>query len=451
MSADNTAVQDPATRTARTGALLRVLGTGFGLAVIIGNTIGAGILRTPGEVAASLPSVAMFLLVWIAGGIYALLGALSLAELGAMIPRSGGQYVFVRRALGAYPGFVVGWSDWVSTCGSSAAMAIVIGEYVGPLIPALEGQGRIVALAVLCGLALLQWRGIRAGDRAQRLTSLLKALALIALVAAILIIGGRPESVPTAAMPSGLGLLAAFVVAFQSVVYTYDGWTGVIYFAEEVREPGRDIPRSMIGGVLAVLAIYLSLNLAFLYVVPLARMADDPFVAATAANAVFGQHGDTIIRLVMIVSLVAGVNACQLIASRVPLAMARDRLLPSAAARVNAGGTPAVALWSGTAVAAFFILTNSFESVLALLAFFFVLNYALSFTSVFVLRRTEPTLPRPWRVWGYPWTTGTALAGSLAFLAAAILADPVNSVRALGLLALSVPAFLLARRFEQRR
>ena len=363
-----------------------------------------------------------------------------------MVPLSGGQFVFVRRALGRFPGFLVGWSDWISTCGTAAAVAIVLGEYAGPLIPPLEGHAALVASGVVLTFALLQWRGIRVGDAAQQLTSFLKALALLGLVAAILILP-FDAAPPVAAAPlsSGLALLTAFVIAFQAVIFTYDGWTGAIYFGEEMKDPGRSIPRATIGGVLVVIALYLALNLAFLRAVAIGDMAGDPFVAATAATVVFGAHGDTVIRLLMIVSLLAAVSANVLIASRVPLAMARDRLLPSIATRVNEGGTPTTALFLGTGLALLLIATNTFDTILALLAFFFVANYALSFASVFVLRRREPGTPRPFRVIGYPWTTGLALAGSIAFLVAALIGDPGNSLRSLLLLAASVPVFLLTR------
>ena len=431
--------------------LLRVLGVAFGVAVIVGNTIGIGILRTPGEIAARLPSVPLFLGVWVLGGLYALVGALSLAELGAMLPRSGGQYVFVRRALGEYPGFVVGWSDWLSTCGTLAALGIVIGEYADPLVAALAGREVYTAAAVVVAFAGLQWRGVKLGDVAQQATSLLKALALIGLAALGLLlvpVASAAAAAPAAAAttPAGFALLAPAVVALQAAIFTYDGWTGPIYFGEEVRDAGRNVPRAMIGGVLLVLAIYLALNAAFLRVVPIGEMAGDPFVAATVASRLFGPAGDTVIRILMIVSLLAAVNANQLMASRVPFAMSRDRLLPAVVTRVNDGGTPVVSLLLGTLVALGFILTNTFESVLALLAFFFVANYALSFTSVFVLRRREPAAERPFRVPLYPWTTAVALLGSIAFLVAAVLGDHANSLRALALLAASLPAYLAVRR-----
>jgi basic amino acid/polyamine antiporter, APA family len=428
-----------------------VLGVAFGLAIVIGNTIGMGILRTPGEVAAHLPSVPLFLGVWVAGAAYALLGALSLAELGAMHPRSGGLYPLARRGLGPYPGFVVGWTDWLATCGSIAAVAIVLGEYSGPLVAPLAGHESLTAAGVVVAFALLHWRGIRIGDAAQRATSLAKALALIALALLGLVLAPAlgpsvaSAATPPAPVPSGLLLGAAVVVALQSAIYTYDGWTGPMYFGEEVRDPGRDIPRAMIGGVLLVLAIYLALNIAFLRVVPIQDMAGDPFVAATAAARLFGPSGDTVIRVLMIVSLIAAVSALQLMASRVPFALSRDRLLPARIGVVNDGGTPVPALLLSTGVALAFIATNTFDTALALLAFFFVANYAICFTAVFVLRWREPGTPRPFRVPGYPWVPGLALVGSLAFLAGAVVGDRANSVRALALLAASLPIYLLVR------
>src|SRR5882757_1621237 len=167
---------NPTTPAERRGRLLRVLGVGFGLAVIIGNTIGAGIFRAPGAIAQQVPNPWLFMGVWIIGGLYALLGAIALAELGTMIPKSGGQYVFARYALGEYPGFIVGWSDWISTCGTAAAVSILIGTFVEALFPALKGKGFVVSSAIAIGFAILQWRGIVLGSKVQNLTSFLKAL-----------------------------------------------------------------------------------------------------------------------------------------------------------------------------------------------------------------------------------------------------------------------------------
>ena len=424
------------------GHLLRVLGVGFGLAVIIGNTIGAGIFKAPGAIAEQLPAPTPFLLVWLAGGLYAFLGALSVAELGTMIPRSGGQYVFSRYALGEYAGFIVGWSDWISSCGSTAAVALVIGTFAGALFPALQGKGMAIAAGVAIVFALLQWRGIVWGSNIQNVTSLLKALAFLALIAAAFIFGGNGSltSSQTSAMP--VITMTAIVVSLQAAIYTYDGWAGVIYFSEEVENPARDIPRALFGGVLAIAAIYLSVNLALLYVLPISQIAGKEFAAGEAATVIFGRYGDTIFRCLTIVSMLSGINALHLMATRVVFAMSRDGLFTTKAATVNEGGTPTVSLFLSALVALLFIVFGEkFETVITVLAFFFVVNYILSFVSLFVLRHREPDKPRPYRAWGYPVTPALALIGSVLFLALAIRADTKNSVYALGLLAVSYPVF----------
>jgi APA family basic amino acid/polyamine antiporter len=431
------------------GHLLRVLGVGFGLAVIIGNTIGAGIFRAPGSIAAQLPSVGPFLLVWLAGAVYAFLGAISIAELGTMIPRSGGQYVFSRYALGEYAGFIVGWSDWISSCGSTAAVALVVGTFSGALFPALEGKGPVIAAAVTIAFALLQWRGIVWGSNIQNLTSLLKALAFLVLIVAAFIFG-RGDALTTSATTSTSAVtITAVVLSLQSVIYTYDGWAGVIYFSEEVKHPGRDIPRALFGGVLSIAAIYLLVNVALLYVLPIAQIAGKEFAAGEAANVIFGVYGDTIFRCLTIVSMLSGINALHLMATRVVFAMSRDGLFTKKAAAVNEGGTPAVSLFLSALVAVLFIaFGQTFDVVITVLAFFFVANYILSFISLFVLRQREPEKPRPYRAWGYPVTPALALLGSLLFLAGAVAADTKNSLYALLLLAVSYPVFLLMKRLK---
>jgi APA family basic amino acid/polyamine antiporter len=447
------ASETPILVTAGRGRLLRVLGVGFGLAVIIGNTIGAGILSTPGKVAEQLPNPWLFIAVWLFGGVYALLGAVSIAELGTMLPRSGGQYVFARHALGDYAGFIVGWSDWISTCGSTAFISLVIAQYAGVLVPWLSGRVSAVALAIVLGFGIIQWRGIRWGSGVQNVTSLLKTLAYIVLVLACFLWAGRShvESSGSVQAPTGVKLFVALILALQSVIYTYDGWTGVIYFSEEVKDPDRDIPRSMIGGVLSVIAIYLLVNLAVLYVLPISEIAGSDLALGKAAQAIFGPNGDRLFRSLMILAMLSAVNACQLMATRVLFAMSRDGLFSTRGARANEGGTPTVALLFSTLVAVMFILTGTVDQVLAVVAFFFVVNYAVSFAVVFLLRRREPDRPRPYRAWGYPWTTGLTLLGSIGFLAGAVASDTQNSVYALILLAASYPAFRFSKWLTQRQ
>jgi APA family basic amino acid/polyamine antiporter len=417
----------------------------FGIAAAIGNSIAAGIVRTPGDIANALPNAWLFLGVWVVGGVYALLGASSLAELGAAIPRSGGQYNFSRRAIGDFAGFVVGWSDWLSTCGTAAAVTIVIAEYSGHLFPAFVDHIKLIAVAIIIAFGILQWRGIRWGSGAQLLTAAIKTAAFVVLVLACFFLSAHSPAVPAVVtalpiMPAGWRLTVAVFLALQAVVFTIDGWDGVIYFGEEVRDPGRDVPRAIFGSVFSIMGIYLLLNAAVLYVLPMNQIAGNDFALGTVATRIFGPYGDAIIRSIMIISMLSCINANQLFCTRTLYAMSCDGLFFRRVARVNEGGTPALALLLSTIVGVLFVL-GSFERVIAMLSFFFVANYTLSYTSLFVLRKKEPQMARPYRAWGYPWTTGIALAGSILFLIGSIATDRDNAPLAAGMLVLSYPVY----------
>jgi APA family basic amino acid/polyamine antiporter len=433
-----------------TRKLLTVLGVTFGVAVSIGNTIGAGILRTPGTIAGHLPEFWPFLFIWVIGGAYALLGANALAELGTMVPRSGGQYVFVRRGLGDYAGFVVGWSDWISTCGTTAAVGILLGEYAVGLIPELR-SGQFVALVVVATLTIVQWIGVKWGGAAQNVTSLIKAGVLLFFVAACFLLGTRNPAMAAMHADRETSLFVALILSLQGVIYTYDGWTAPIYFSEEMKQPGRSIPRSMFAGLGFVIATYLLVNIAFARVVPLPTLAGNNLAAASVAGHLFGIHGDSVLRALTVLMLLSAINANVLMAPRVVYAMSNDRLFWRAAREVNAGGTPDVALMISSVLAGAFIVTGSFDTVIAKLAFFFVANYALSFITLFVLRRREPGADRPFRAWGHPFTTGLALLASIVFLAGSAFSDPRNTLWALGILFLSYPVYVLIVRSGVRR
>ncbi len=432
------------------GKLLQVLGVWFGVSAAIGNSIGAGIVRTPGDIAQILPRAWLFIGVWVVGGLYALFGASSLAELGAAIPRSGGQYNFSRRAIGEYAGFIVGWSDWLSTCGTAAAVGIVIAEYSGDLFPLLAGHVKVIAVAIIAGFGVLQWRGIRWGSGAQILTAAMKTIAFLILLAACFVMGGHARAAAPAAapalpiMPAGWGLAVAIILGLQAVVFTIDGWDGIIYFGEEVRNPGRDVPRAIFGSVFTVMGLYLLLNLAVVYVLPMSEIAGNNFALGTVAARIFGAYGDFIIRSIMIISMLSCINANQLFCTRTLYAMSCDGLFFRPVAKVNAGGTPALALLLSTIAGVLFVL-GSFERVIAMLSFFFVANYTLSYTSLFLLRRREPGMARPYRAWGYPWTTGIALLASVIFLVGSIATDRKNAPWALAILVLSYPVFLVMK------
>jgi APA family basic amino acid/polyamine antiporter len=326
---------------------------------------------------------------------------------------------------------------------------MVFTEYLEPLVPGLVGRRVLAGVGLVLLFGLLLWRGIRVGDLSQQILSAVKALAFGGLIGICLLVPvPAAEAVSPRALSSGVALVTATVMALQAVIYTYDGWTGPLYFGEVLRNPGRGIPRAMILGVLRVILIYVLVNAAFVRVLGMGRMAGDPFVAATASKALFGARGDLVIRLLVLLSILGGINACALMAPRIMVAMSRDRLLPAAFVTVNPGGTPTVAHWTSIGVAAGFIVSGTFNTVLALCAFFFVANYTLSFLSVFALRRKEPDTPRPWRVPGFPVTTGLALLGSVAFLAGSVVSDWSNSWKSLLLLALSYPVYrvVVARR-----
>jgi len=444
----------PPTAKLRTGKLLQVLGVWFGIAAAIGNSIAAGIIRTPGDIAKLLPNPWLFLAVWVLGGAYALLGASSMAELGAAIPRSGGQYNFSRRAIGEYAGFIVGWSDWLSTAGTNAVVGIVIGEYSGALFTPLAGHEKLIAVVILLFFAALQWGGVKRGKSAQLLTAVLKTAAFLILVLACFVFGGpshhaaAQEAANTSAFHGGWLLAVAIVLGMQSVIFTVDGWDGVIYFGEEVKDPGRDVPRAIFGSVISIMAIYLLLNAALLYVLPMSKISGDIFPLGAAANVVFGRYGDVVIRSIMIVSMLSCINACQMFCTRILYAMSVDGLFFQRASRVNKGGTPVIALLLSTIVGIIFVL-GSFERVIAMLSFFFVANYTLSYSSLFLLRKREPHMPRPYRAWGYPYTTAAALIASAIFLIGSLATDRENAPLALVMLLLSYPIFRIMKKIAK--
>ena len=234
------------------GQLRRVLGVGFGLAVSIGGTIGVGILRTPGLVAQQLHGPSLILLLWVAGGIYTLLGASCLTELGLMLPRAGGFYVYVRRAFGNTAGFAVGWADWLMYCSILGYLSIAIAEFIAALGVIPGGAIRTLSVLILVSIVALQWLGIRISSLFQEITTALKCVAFLVLVAACLLVPA--DGYPSAHVPSSM-TFNGWVIALQEIVITYGGWQSPLYFIEEDRDPARNLPQIMIGGVLSVLAI----------------------------------------------------------------------------------------------------------------------------------------------------------------------------------------------------
>lgn len=431
------------------GHLLRVLGMAFGLAIGIGTTIGGGILRTPGDIAALLPSPLLFMAVWVFGAINALLGATVFSELGAMMPRAGGPYVFARRALGDYAGFFVGYTYWIQVCAVQAALSLLIGEYMLVLIPALSGHALAVAFVVLLGLVVLQWQGVRWGGYVQTIVTLIKMLAFtVLIIAAFVMPHAAASGAPALAVPQGWALMAALILAMQGIIFTYNGYFYVCFFGEELRDPGRDVPRSIFRSVLLIIAVYLLLNLAFLWVLPIFRMAHAPFVGGLVVEALFGSRGNLIITAIVMISLLGTINAQVLISARLLLAMGRNGLFLRQATTVNRGGTPTVGMLLGTLAASAFMFSGTFNAVLGVIAVFMVVNYLLMYVSLIVLRWRESATPRPYKAWGYPWTTLLAIFIGLVFLAGVMVSDRRHTLIALACLFISYPVYLGIRKLK---
>ena len=438
-------------RAAPSGGLMRVLGIGFGLAVIVGSTLGIGILRTPGLVARELGSPGSIVLVWLVGGVYTLLGSVCLAELGTALPQAGGYYVYARRTFGDTVGFAVGWTDWLTYCAVLGYVSIGIGEFSTVLLHLPDPAGKGIAIAALISFTALQWAGVRVGSQFQQVTTALKSLAFLALGVACFIHAARSAALVTGAPPPTPNRPALFgiVVALQSVVITYAGWQSALYFAEEDRDPRRTLPMSMIGGVLSVIVIYLLVNLALLAVLPLPALSQSTLPAAVAAQVVFGGRGNQIITLLSLVSLLPLINAIMMIGTRILFAIGRDGLLWRGSAVVSERGTPTRAALVTTGVAVALILSGTFQKLVAVASFFLAANYCVCCLALIVLRRREPLLARPFRAWGYPWSARIVLAGAALFLVGVLVGDTQTALVAVGLLVVGLLARLgLSKRIK---
>jgi APA family basic amino acid/polyamine antiporter len=433
--------------------LKRILGLGFGLAMVFGGTVGVGILRLPGTLAAALGDSRLIVLFWILGGVYALLGAVAVAELAAMLPEAGGFYVYARRAFGNGPGFVVGWSDWVNQVASLAYGALTAAVFFGKLWPALAANPRALAICILAVFTALHWIGLRLGSSLTRLISLSVGLMLMVLVVGCFVSAPAPASaavLPGSAMSLpllSLGMVAAVVSALRAVFLTYDGWYSPIYMAEESTQPTLTMPRALIGGTVLVAGMYVIINVAILRVLPLPVMAASQLPAADAARVVLPHGGAELVTVISLLTVLSLVNAVMLLTPRILLAIGRDGFFTKKAALVSAGGTPRVALAVSNIVAAAMIMSGTFEQIVAVAAVLFLLNYVSAYLALFVLRRREPAAPRPYRAFGFPFTTGIVLVGCVLVWIAAIMEDQRSALFAALLLIACAPAYAwVARR-----
>jgi APA family basic amino acid/polyamine antiporter len=437
--------------------LRRILGLGFGLAMVFGGTVGVGILRLPGTLAGALGDSRLIVLFWIFGGLYALLGAFAVAELAAMLPQAGGFYVYARRAFGNGPGFVVGWSDWLNQTAAISYNALTAAAFLAALWPAAAAAPRIAAIGAIAVLTACHWGGLRLGSNLTRIISVTVGVMMMVLVVGCFLVppvaasAAPPPPTSAAALPLlSMAMLAAAVTALRAVFVTYDGWYSPIYMAEESKEPTRTLPRAIIGGTILVAAMYVIINVAILRVLPLPVLAASDLPAADAARIVLPRGGAVLVTVISLMTVLSLANATLFMGSRILLAIGRDGFFTQKAALVSEGGTPRVALAVTSLASAALILSGSFEQIIAIATVMFLLNYVSAYVAIMVLRVKEPGTPRPYRAFGFPYTTAIVLAGCVLLWIAAIMDDPRSGRMAGVLLIACVPVYVWMERRRRR-
>ena len=432
----------------QSGTLQKVLGGAFAVAVTVGGTVGPGILRSPGFVAAQAASPAMMLGLWALGGLYALLGTMAMAELCSLLPEAGGLYVYAREAFGEAAGVTIGWSDLIATSAAAASIAVTGADFAVALWPGLAGKEVAFSVGAILFFAFIQWQGIRASGRAQEWTAMLQAGALIFLIGCCVWLGGsKPSStVPVVTHEVGWAAFAGAFLALRYIIMDYDGWYGAVYFSEENSAPGGSMARSMILGVVVIIITYMAINAAFLYVLPMPQLAASKLAAADVAQHLLGTNGARLVTLLSLIMAVAVIHPMILMNSRLAFSMGRAGLMWHKLAIVNDAGTPTYGLVLSTSLIIFFAVTGSFEKLSAIGSFMFVVNYASSFMALIVLRRRAADLYRPFKAWGSPWTTLLVIAASAVYLIGVARNDVGNSIIAMAFLLLAYPVTLAARK-----
>ena len=432
---------------------------------MVSNVIGGGIFFVPIIVAQMLPSPSAMLWMWFAGGALAFAGAMAYAELSALRPRAGGEYVYLREAFGPLAAFLTGWTSFVAGfTGAIAASSVAVADYVGRFIPAAADSTPLltipipamplvvsarstVALATIAILSLIHMRGLGPGRVVQNVLAGLKAAALVAIIALGFALGrghGAAGPLEVAVAPSGL------LLALVPIMFTYSGWNAATYVAEEVRDPGRNVPLALGLGTIAVILIYLGLNALYLHVLPVSELASmtGGRLLDVVGERLFGVGAGNVIAVFTVVSLCASISAMTLAGPRVYYAMARDGLFLPAAASVHPRfHTPAVAIVAQALWSAVLVSSASLSQLVSYTGFAVVLFSAVAVAAVFVLRRREPEAARPFRAWGYPWAPAIFVVASALMLVNEIIRNGVTALAGLAVIAAGAPVyFLFARR-----
>ena len=440
--------------------LVRAIGLGSAILFVVGSVIGSGIFLTTGVMAEHIPSASLLLLAWALGGVLAITGGLTYAEMGSMFPRSGGVYAFLREAYGPLVAFLYGWvAMLVVVSGGIAAVMVGFADYVSYFIEPLSPRnilwsvptpmgtfslsaGQLTAAAGICVLGAINYVGVRTGNLVNVVMTAAKvgglaALPVMALLAARVEPSFTPIVPPDVARPA-----AAFGIAMIAVLWTYESWYFVTYAAGEIKDPQRNVPRALIYGVLALMTVYLTVNVAYFYSLTIDEMKGVSRIAEKAATTLAGPSGATFVALTVVLSTFGCNTAAILAGSRLLYAMAADGVFLPAARRVHPRyRTPHVAILGLTVWSSVLALSGTYEQLFTYVMFTSILFSIAGGIALFVLRRTKPAHPRPYRTWGYPVVPIVFIAGSVAFVANTLLERPVESLAGLGLLALGLPAY----------
>ncbi len=432
-------------------ALTRRLGLWSAIGVAIGITIGGGIYRTPAVIATRVPDASAMLLVWIIGGLIVLCGALTIAELAAALPETGGLYVYLREGWGRPVAFLYGWAQLVMIRAAAlGGISSVFGEYalrVAGVDPAAHGHwADYLAAGAILVAGTVNIVGVNLGALFASLSTVTKYGALVVLVVASFLLGGGAGAT-WSHLEASTGPVEAgmFGLALISVLWAYDGFADVSFASGEVKDPQRNLPRAILGGTLAIIAIYLSANLAYLYVNGLPRMQASRLVAADTMGALFGQAGAASIAVVVMISTFGSLMGSMLAGPRIFFALADDGLFFRRIAAVHPRfGTPHVAITLTMVLGVAMVLTQTFEQltdtfVLAMWPF-----YALSVAAIYRLRQLRPDLPRPYVAWGYPVLPAVFVAGALYLIANALVTDPFWTSLVFGITLVGWPVYWLA-------
>lgn len=433
--------------------LPRHLGLGSAIAVLVGSTIGSGIFRVPAGVAGRLHDPGPVLLAWVIGGLVALFGALTYAELAAALPRSGGVFAYILEGFGPLPAFLFGWSELtVIRASALGAIATIFAEYLGYFVRLDPEQVRWVAAGAILGMGALNYIGVNSAAFVMNLTTIAKfgALAALGLLAFTAHPGDASHFTP--AWPSGVNL-SLLGTALIAIMWTYDGWADLSFMGGEVKNPGRTLPLALILGTAAIVLVYLLLNVAYIYLVPLPEMAGAKLIAATAADRIplLAGAGGAVVSGIVILSCFGALTGSMMTGPRIFFAMADRGLFFRSIARVSPRfQSPSVAIWLATALGITYVLLNDFQQ----LADKFILGiwpfYALAVAAVFVLRRTRPDLPRPYRTWGYPVVPLLFLLASVAMVVNALWTDPVNTGITFAIILAGIPVYFGWRAWSAR-